>query len=66
MYFSQFVGVDISKDIQDASFDRRDNTTFLVLELVSGEKKEFGIGHIENRVMVDIESRLYPERYCND
>ena len=54
------------KDIQDASFDRRDNTTFLVLELVSGEKKEFGIGHIEKRVMVDIESRLYPERYINE
>jgi len=54
------------KDIQDASFDRRDNTTFLVLELVSGEKKEFGIGHIEKRVMVDIESRLYPERYVNE
>ena len=54
------------KDIQDASFDRRDNTTFLVLELVSGEKKEFGISHIENRVMVDIESRLYPERYINE
>jgi hypothetical protein len=46
------------KDIKDASFDRRDNTTFLVLELVSGEVKEFGIGHIEKRVMVDIESRL--------
>ena len=54
------------KDIQDASFDGRDNTTFLVLELVSGEKKEFGIGHIEKRVMIDIESRLYPERYIND
>jgi hypothetical protein len=54
------------KDIQDASFDRRDNTTFLVLELVSGEVKEFGIGHVEKRVMVDIESRLYPERYIND
>ena len=54
------------KDIQDASFERRDNTTFLVLELVSGEKKEFGIGHIEKRVMVDIESRIYPERYVNE
>ena len=54
------------KDIKDASFDRRDKTTFLVLELVSGEVKEFGIGHIEKRVMVDIESRLYPERYINE
>jgi uncharacterized membrane-anchored protein len=36
------------------------------LELVSGEKKEFGIGHIEKRVMVDIESRIYPERYINE
>lgn len=54
------------KDIKDASFDRRDKTTFLVLELVSGEVKEFGIGHIEKRVMVDIESRLYPEHYINE
>ncbi len=54
------------KDIQDASFDRRDNTTFLVLELVSGEVKEFGIGHLGKRLMVDIEYHLYHERYIDE
>ena len=55
-----------STALSSTRFDGRDNTTFLVLELVSGEKKEFGIGHIEKRVMVDIESRIYPERYINE
>jgi hypothetical protein len=54
------------KDIHDASFDRRDNTTFLVLELVSGEVKEFGIGHLGKRLMVDIEYHLYHERYIDE
>jgi len=54
------------KDIQDAYFVKKEYTTFLVLELVSGEVKEFGIGHLEKRVMVDIESHLYPKRYVNE
>ena len=48
------------KDIRDVSFVEKDNTTFLVLELISGEVKEFGIGHLEKRLVVDIESRVYP------
>lgn len=54
------------KDIREVSFVEKEKTTFLVLELISGEVKEFGIGHIEKRALVDIESRLYPERYINE
>ena len=54
------------KDIRDASFVDKDQTKFLVLELMSGEVKEFGIGHLEKRLPIDIESYLYPGTYANE
>ena len=49
------------KDIQDASFVDEKNTTFAVFELVSGEVKEFAIGHLVKSLQWDIDSHFDPE-----
>ena len=54
------------KDIRDASFVEKDNTNLLVLELISGEVREFGIGHMEKRLPVEIESYLNPGTYADE
>lgn len=49
------------KDIQNATFVNKENTTVLVLTLISGEVKEFGIGHMDNHLKWSIESHFAPE-----
>ena len=51
------------KDVQDLSFVNKEMTTFLVLTLISGDVKEFGIGHLEKRLQVDLEYRRNPKAY---
>ena len=43
------------KDIKEVSCIQKEKTTFLVLKLLSGEVREFGIGHMEKRLGADIE-----------
>lgn len=54
------------KDIKEVSFVEKERTTFLVLKLISGEVKEYGVGHLEKRLPVDINCRLYPGTYINE
>ena len=49
------------KDIQKATFVTKEKTTILVLTLISGEVKEFGIGHIDNHLKRAVESHFAPE-----
>ena len=49
------------KDIQDACSVEKKNTTFVVLDLVSGETKEFAIGHLVKPLQIDIASRFDPD-----
>lgn len=51
------------KDVKDASLVEKESTTFLVLTLLSGEVKEFGIGHLDKRLQVDIEYSRNPKAY---
>ena len=44
------------KDIQNATFVYKERTTVLILTLISGEVKEFGIGHMDKRLKGAIES----------
>ena len=46
------------KDIQNATFVYKERTTVLILTLISGEVKEFGIGHMDKRLKGAIESHL--------
>lgn len=49
------------KDIKEISIVAREKTTFLVMELLSGEVKEFGIGHLEKRLPLDINFYFSPD-----
>lgn len=51
------------KDIRDVTFVEKESSTFLVLTLISGDVKEFGIGHLEKRLQVDLEYRRNPKAY---
>ena len=47
------------KDIKKVSFVEKEQFTFLVLKLSDGEVKEYGIGHLEKRLKLDIEDFFY-------
>ena len=49
------------KDIQNASFVEKNKTTFAVFDLVSGEVKEFAIGHLVKPLQIDIASHFDPD-----
>ena len=47
------------KDIKEVSCIQKESTTYLVLKLLSGEVKEFGIGHLEKHLGMDIEDYFH-------
>ena len=48
------------KDIKNATFVYKERTTVLILTLISGEVKEFGIGHMDKHLKWAIESHFAP------
>lgn len=54
------------KDIQNATFVYKERTTVLILTLISGEVKEFGIGHMDKRLKGAIESHFAPEVFLEE
>ena len=54
------------KDTKNATFVYKERTTVLILTLISGEVKEFGIGHMDKRLKGAIESHFAPEVFLEE
>ena len=54
------------KDIKNATFVYKERTTVLILTLISGEVKEFGIGHMDKHLKWAIESHFAPEVFIEE